>query len=97
METTHCTNCGEEIGIEHELTLFLRWLREEEYIQNNHYMQVVKERNLPDPERLARLKESALLQEIFELRTEIRNADDKRAVDLEAKLEKIEEEMWDIQ
>jgi len=94
METTECPSCGQETSIEHELTLFLRWLRDQDYLQNNQYKYVVKELELPDPERLELQKQNELMGELFKLREARRETDDEEELQmLEAKIEKIEEEI----
>jgi len=89
-----CPCCGEEVELDHEITRFLRWMKREDYLQNNHYLQIVEELDLPDPQRMERKKQQQLLMELFSINEALGEVDNEaREKDLEMKKEKIHNQL----
>jgi hypothetical protein len=89
-----CPCCGEENRFDHDITRFLRWMKSEDYLQNNHYLQIVEELDLPDPGRMERKKQQQLLAVLFSINEALEDADNKdRKKDLEMKKEKIHNQL----
>jgi transposase len=92
--TAHCERCKEETDISYELTRFLRNLKTGNYIQNNQYRRIVKEFDLPDPEKEAREKQQELLQKLFILNDEMEDVEDEELQEkMEMRKERIHERL----
>jgi len=67
---------------------------DQHHIRKGHYIQVVNELELPDPERLEREKKKELLGKLFILNEELRDIEDEDTIQkFKAKKAKIREQL----
>jgi len=90
---TTCPHCQKNVDISHEKTLLLRTLLDHGTLHLDSYHYLIQELDLPDPGRQAQEKAEQLLQQITDVKKQIRETTDLEEREcLEAKLNQLEQE-----